>query len=114
MTEPLMVAFVSGGFLLVATLITAIVPALIKQGRLIQGIQEDASASREQVQNNHRTNLRDDLDKALRGIDQLLVGQGRHAEDIGLLQLDITWLKGEQRNLAHEQRDLAQRVDAID
>lgn len=54
MTEVL-VSLVSGVFLVLATVITVALPRLLAQGR-------DIAEVKDQVQNSHKTNLRDDLD----------------------------------------------------
>jgi hypothetical protein len=50
-----MAAIVTGVFLLLVTVISIALPRLLAQGR-------DIAAVKDQVQNSHKTNLRDDLD----------------------------------------------------
>jgi hypothetical protein len=55
LSPPVLAAFITGGCALVATLLGLIVPALLKHGRVMETV-------RAQVQNDHGSNLRDDLD----------------------------------------------------
>jgi hypothetical protein len=48
---------------------------------------------REQVQNSHGTNLRDDVDRVLNGIDRL-------ADQMATVQLDVSWIRREQLDQA--------------
>ena len=55
MSDAVMVAIISGLFLVITALITAIAPKLWRQSR-------DIAEVKHQVKNSHGTNLRDDLD----------------------------------------------------
>lgn len=77
-----MVAFITSGFALVGTLAALIVPRQRRQGRQLELV-------REQVQNSHGTNLRDDIDALAHRMDMLLEG-------MSTLRLDVTWLRREQ------------------
>jgi hypothetical protein len=55
LSPPVLAAFITGGCALVATLLGLVVPALLKHGRVMETV-------RAQVQNDHGSNLRDDLD----------------------------------------------------
>lgn len=59
---------------------------------------------REQVKNSHGTNLRDDIDRVLDGMELLLESQRQHAKEIG-------GLREEMRHERVERRDLEQRLD---
>lgn len=93
MSDAVIVAFITAGCALVGTLITVIVPVLIKQGRLIKGIREDTAASRQQVENDHGTNLRHDIDHLGRRIDTVL-------EAVSAVHLDMAWVRREQLDQA--------------
>lgn len=56
----------------------------------------------EQVANSHTTNLRDDLDRVIEGIETLVDGQRRHDDDIGSLRDDLRVER--QERLAMEAR----------
>lgn len=60
-------------------------------------------AVREQVQNSHDTNLRDDIDRVLDGITSLVEGQRRHDSEIAGIRED-------QRIERRERMALAERI----
>lgn len=91
-------AIVGGVFGLLALLLDR------RRGRDIKAVAEHASAAREQVQNSHSTNLRDDLDKVLDGIETLKQGQTQHSSEIGGLRADL-------RQERIERLDVARRLD---
>lgn len=97
MSEAVQVAFITSGFALVGTLAALILPKLRKQGR-------DVRAVMHQVQNSHGTNLRDDIDKVLHGLEKVHETLMVHADVLTNLRTDITW---ERR----ERMDLARRVE---
>lgn len=75
-----------------------------RQAKAIRGVAEHAQEARDQVSNDHSTNLRDDLDAVASQIDRVLALQARHSEDIAALRTDIT----------HERRErlaVAERLD---
>lgn len=100
MSDSVQVALITAGFPLIATMAALLIPLFFKQRKAIRSISE-------QVTNSHKTNLRDDLTEALKGIDKLLAGQERHTEEISTLRLDVAWLR-------REQADLDRRMDLID
>lgn len=72
----------------------AVVPHMLRHGRQLEAV-------REQVQNSHTaTNLRDDIDRALHGIDHLI-------DSVGLIRTDMAW---ERR----ERQDLSRRIERIE
>lgn len=100
LAEPVLVAFITSGFGLVGVLAGYIVPALLKQNKAMKIVQADSAAAREQVQNSHGTNLRDDLDKALAGIAMVLEGQRQHTMDINGVRVDLALERRERITLA--------------
>lgn len=96
------VALVTGVFGLLAALLGLLVEAMRRQHAAIEDARRNAEATREQVQNAHsKTNLRDDVDQLLAGMEQVLKGQARH--DDTLQQYD--------RELDTVRRDLHQERD---
>ena len=94
MTDPtVLAAFIGGVFALVAALVSVMVPKLHRQGR-------DMKTIREQVQNSHGTNLRDDLDF----VRDLVLGVHEELKD---MRTDIAW---ERR----ERADLTRRVELVE
>lgn len=92
-----MVAFITGGFGLVGILI----PILIKQNRAIKSVQEDSAAAREQVQNSHRSNLRDDLDMVMAGVHRIEQTLDNQATALNNMRIDLGWERRERMDLAH-------------
>lgn len=76
-----------------AVTMTILVPLLFSMRKHARNAARDSSASRQQVQNDHPTNLRDDIDKVLRAQSR----QGRA----------INGIRGEMRHTR-------QRVSAIE
>lgn len=105
-TGSALIALIYAGFGLVGVLATLVVPRLHAQ-------KKELRAVREQVQNSHKTNLRDDIDRVIGLAESLVEGQARHE---GLLQLHGTALTNLRTDLAWERRermDLSHRVDAL-
>jgi hypothetical protein len=67
-------------------------------------------AVRDQVQNNHPENLRDDVDRLLSGVDQILAGQ--QTQDLMLREhtRDINGLRTELRHERAERLDVERRL----
>lgn len=100
MSDAVQVALITAGFPLISAMAAILIPMFFKQRKMLHGIQE-------QVSNSHKSNLRDDLDKALKGIDKLLHGQQQHTDEISTLRVDVAWLR-------RETYDLDRRIDKID
>lgn len=75
-----------------------------RRGRDIKRVEEHAAEARYQVQNSHKSNLRDDIDRVLEGIDALHLGQRMHSSEIG-------GLRAELRQERVERLDVARRLD---
>ncbi|GAA3082278.1 hypothetical protein GCM10020000_80330 [Streptomyces olivoverticillatus] len=76
-----------------------------RQGTAPAEAREHAQEARDQVSNTHSTNLRDDLDRVIQGLDRVLDGQAEHSRDITALRSD----------LAHERAErlaVAERLDS--
>ncbi|MEU9126573.1 DUF2746 domain-containing protein [Kitasatospora sp. NPDC048540] len=81
-----------------------VVELLRRQGRAISEVRDHAQEARDQVANTHSTNLRDDLDRVIAGLDRVLDGQARHEEALHDLR----------REVAHERSErlaVAERLD---
>ncbi|MFD6636776.1 hypothetical protein ACFWDN_13275 [Micromonospora chalcea] len=107
MLEPtVQVALVTGAFGL-------LLEVLRRQNNKLNEVKADTQAARSQVQNSHATNLRDDLDKVINGLDRVIDGQERHDEALRQQGQEIGGLR---RDLAHERVErlsVAERVDKI-
>ncbi|MEU7905897.1 DUF2746 domain-containing protein [Actinoplanes sp. NPDC049118] len=93
------------GTVLVA-LIGVVVELLRRQHKALGAVQE-------QVHNAHGTNLRDDLDKVIAGVDQLLDGQDRHDQLLREHARDIGGLRAELRHERAERLAVERRLDAL-
>ncbi|MEU5433814.1 hypothetical protein AB0G73_10595 [Streptomyces sp. NPDC020719] len=99
------VAAISAGGAVLAALVGVLVELVRRQGTALAEVREHAQEAREQVSNDHSTNLRDDVDRVIRGLDRVLDGQAQHSRDIAALRTD----------LAHERTErlvVAERLDA--
>lgn len=100
MNDDILVAFVTSGCALVATLITVIVPRIWKNTRELKEQTLTLDAVRAQVQNDHGTNLRDDIDAIAHRMDMVLEG-------VSAMHLDVAWLR-------REQQDLTRRIEIVE
>lgn len=80
MDPALQVAIVTSGFGFAAVALAEV--RQFRQNRRLTQIQH-------QVQNSHETNLREDLDKVIEGIDTLVEGQRRHDGEISGIRDDL-------------------------
>ncbi|MFF4528191.1 hypothetical protein ACFY1P_02865 [Streptomyces sp. NPDC001407] len=83
------VAFVSAGGAITVALVGVLVELVRRQGTALAEVREHAQEAREQVSNDHSTNLRDDVDRVIRGLDRVLDGQTQHSRDIAALRTDL-------------------------
>lgn len=60
-----------------------------KQSRHLAKQDQHLDQIRHQVQNSHDTNLREDVDRVLSGVDTLVDGQRRHSRELGDLRQDM-------------------------
>jgi hypothetical protein len=101
LNSPVGVALVTG---LLSVIGIAVAEFMRRNHKALKEVRATTEASREQVQNSHSTNLRDDLDEVMQGVRALLLGQERHTEQIETISVDLAW---ERR----ERGDLARRLD---
>lgn len=90
MSPEVQAAVASGAFLLMATLVTVLLPKLWRQSRDIREVKD-------QVQNSHGTNLRDDID-AFRY--EVRAGFGQVHQRLNVMHLDIATERQERLRLA--------------
>lgn len=93
MNPDVQVALIMAGLPLAGGAVGWLVKHLVGVRRDVRGQGTLLETVREQVQNSHGTNLRDDVDRVLGGIDRL-------AEQLGTVQLDVSWLRREQLDQA--------------
>lgn len=73
--------------------------------RKVNHMRSDTAATKEQVQNSHKTNLRDDIDGMARDIRTVLRGQGRHENLIDTLTKDVGGLRDEMGHIRQVERE---------
>lgn len=98
------VALVTAGGTVVVTVLGIFAELFRRQHVALNKVGEDVQVAREHVANTHDTNLRDDIDRLMDGLDQVIKNQERHGRELGLLREDI----------AHERRErlaVASRLD---
>lgn len=76
-------------------------------------MRDNASATREEVTNAHSTNLRDDLDTVLHGLDQLLDGQAHQDQALRQHGAEIAGLRAELLHERDERLTVEKRLDQI-
>ncbi|MEV3858486.1 DUF2746 domain-containing protein [Streptomyces sp. NPDC050095] len=79
----------AAGTVLVA-LVGVLVELVRRQGTALNEVREHAQEARDQVSNTHSTNLRDDLDRVISGLDRVLTGQAEHSRDIRELRTELS------------------------
>ncbi|WP_371671219.1 DUF2746 domain-containing protein [Streptomyces sp. NBC_00289] len=84
------VAVVTAGGTVGVALVGVLVELVRRQGSALAEVREHAQEAREQVSNTHSTNLRDDLDRVIAGLDRVLEGQAEHSRDIRGLRADLS------------------------
>ncbi|MEU3709016.1 DUF2746 domain-containing protein [Streptomyces catenulae] len=111
MEPDVQVALVSAGGAVTVALVGVLVELVRRQGRALGEVREHTEEARHQVANTHTTNLRDDVDRVLDGMEQLLAGQLRHDEALGRHGDEIN---GVRTDIAHERSErlaVAERLD---
>ncbi|MEV1109927.1 DUF2746 domain-containing protein [Micromonospora sp. NPDC049751] len=103
---PVQQSLITAGGTVVVGLIGVLVELLRRQNKKLSEVKDHASAARDQVQNSHKTNLRDDVDRVIAGLEQLLEGQRQHTRDIGGLRDEI-------RHERVERLEVERRVDLL-
>ncbi|MGC4928085.1 DUF2746 domain-containing protein [Streptomyces sp. DT117] len=95
-------AVVSAGGAVLVALVGVLVELVRRQGTALAEVREHTQEARTQVSNTHTTNLRDDLDRVIVGLDRVLDGQAEHSRDIQGLRADLSHERTER--LAVSQR----------
>lgn len=106
------VSLVTAGGTIAVAFVGAIVEFLRRQNNAINEVRENAAEARNQVANTHNTNLRDDLDQVIDGLEAVLAGQSRHDEALAEQSRELGGLR---RDLAHERVErlgVSDRLDA--
>jgi hypothetical protein len=112
--EPTVQAAAITGLCAVLVALTGVVVELLRrQQKAIGAVKAHAEATRDQVQNSHGTNLRDDVDKLLLGVDDLLDGQRRHGDLLRTHSRDIGGLREEIRHERAERLDIERRLNRL-
>ena len=89
---------------LIGAAVTIVVTLLELFRRKLNTVEEHAKESRAQVQNSHKTNLRDDIDNLHDDVRQILTALERHGGEISGLRKDM-------RVEREERMALSSRVD---
>lgn len=103
----------------VVALITAVqgilIALLARQSSRVKQIAADARAAREQVQNSHTVNLRDDFDgkhgETSAKLDQILAAQNEHGGAIVGIRQDLRQLRDVDHANNRDIRDLDRKVE---
>lgn len=90
MPTEIYVAIITGVLGVIGLVLAAVIPRLHRQGRALEVV-------REQVQNSHKTNLRDDLD-VIR--DEMRAGFAKLGDVINGVAIDLAWERRERIDLA--------------
>ncbi|MFF4244298.1 DUF2746 domain-containing protein [Streptomyces sp. NPDC001822] len=90
------VAIVTAGGTLGVALVGVLVEMVRRQGTALAQVREHTEEARDQVSNTHSTNLRDDLDRVIAGLDRVLEGQVEHSRDIRGLRADLSHERAER------------------
>lgn len=108
--EAVIITIITGVF----GLITAFgVEIIRRQSKHLSEVREASKAALNQVQNNHKSNLRDDVDELLDGLGAVLRGQDRHDLMLRRQAADLGRLRRELRDERRERIALAVRVDEL-
>ncbi|MDH6462048.1 hypothetical protein M2302_002223 [Micromonospora sp. A200] len=94
---PVQAAMVTAGGGVTVALVGVLVEILRRQHKRLGEV-------REHVANSHQTNLRDDVDQVLAGLDRVLEGQLRHSRE-------IAGLREELRHERVERLEVERRLD---
>ncbi|MEU1309152.1 hypothetical protein ABZ419_09680 [Streptomyces cinnamoneus] len=105
MDPSVQVALVSAGGAVTAALAGVLVELVRRQGAALAEVRDHAQEAREQVSNDHSTNLRDDVDRVIRGLDRVLDGQERHAEELASLRREAAHERAERLAVAERLND---------
>ncbi|MFF7254784.1 DUF2746 domain-containing protein [Streptomyces microflavus] len=89
-------ALVSAAGTVLVALVGVLVELVRRQGTALNEVREHAQEARDQVSNTHTTNLRDDLDRVISGLDRVLTGQAEHSRDIRELRIELTHERAER------------------
>ncbi|EFL15317.1 DUF2746 domain-containing protein [Streptomyces sp. C] len=84
------VALVSAGGVVSAAFMGVVIELVRRQGAALAEVREHTQEARDQVSNTHTTNLRDDLDRVISGLDRVLEGQAEHSRDIRELRAELS------------------------
>lgn len=90
------------------TIIVAVIAAAASMATayMARAQRRDVALVRTQVQNSHTTNLREDIDRVLDGLERVHTGQSRHDAEIAGIRRDI-------RDERRERMALAERIAHI-
>lgn len=90
LNSPVGVAFVGG---ILSIIGIAVAEFMRRQNKALKEVRADTAVAREQTANSHTTNLRDDIDRVLHGIDKL-------AARVDALGVDLAWERRERMDVA--------------
>ncbi|MER5632174.1 DUF2746 domain-containing protein [Streptomyces nitrosporeus] len=86
-------ALISAGGAVIVALVGVLVEFARRQHRVMGEV-------RDQVSNTHQTNLRDDLDRVISGLERVLDGQAEHSRGIAALRTDLSHERAERLAVA--------------
>lgn len=86
---------------LIGAAVTLLGGAIEGVRRKLNSVEEHAHAARAQVQNSHKTNLRDDMDRLHDDVREVLEAVKRQGSEISGLRRDLRVEREERMQLAH-------------
>jgi hypothetical protein len=104
-------ALVTGAGTVLVALIGVVAELLRRQHKALDAVKQHTEATHDQVQNGHPSNLRDDVDRLLVGVDQVLDGQARHDQLLRGHAAEIGGLRQELRHERAERLDVERRLN---
>ncbi|MGV9312582.1 DUF2746 domain-containing protein [Streptomyces sp. NPDC003691] len=86
----------SAGGMVTAALVGVLVELVRRQSSVIDEVRAHTQEARDQVANDHGTNLRDDLDKVSSTLAQVLEGQTEYREQVKALRAELAHERAER------------------
>ena len=86
---------------------------LRRHGKALDEVRDHATATRHEVQNSHPTNLRDDVDRVLTGLDRVLDGQANQDRALRQHGAEIAGLRAEVLLERDERLTVEKRLDHL-
>lgn len=106
--DPIVLSTIFGG---IFGLLGIVLQRQHRTGNLLDRVAKHTEQAREQVQNSHKTNLRDDIDRLLEGVERLTEGQNRQEATLERHGSEISGIRKDARVEREERISVSQRLD---